>query len=132
MRQDCLFLNIFTPTQDALGVPVRIYIHGGWFSQGSASSGAALNDDYLKEACRMVSQTNTIFVTIQVRMGPFCLSPSALVSPARSASCMHCMSAPLATRSPSDPFRAVWVPFARRWSIPNREELPRCLNGDVG
>ncbi|MCT0747816.1 carboxylesterase/lipase family protein [Pseudomonas aeruginosa] len=36
--EDCLFLNVFTPAIDAAKRPVMVWLHGGGFSMGSAST----------------------------------------------------------------------------------------------
>jgi para-nitrobenzyl esterase len=62
--EDCLFLNVWTPSCDAGKRPVMVWIHGGGFTAGagniSAYDGAAL--------CR---RGNVVIVTINYRLGAF-------------------------------------------------------------
>ncbi|CAB3370890.1 Hypothetical predicted protein [Cloeon dipterum] len=59
--EDCLTLNVYTPTTDKNAMlPVLVYIHGGFFLMGSPAN---YNPSYLLEH-------DVILVTIQYRLGP--------------------------------------------------------------
>ena len=65
-NEDCLFLNIFTPNDDAEdrqifhSYPVMVWIHGGALSVGES-------DDYLPR--KLVQQGHLIVVTVNYRLG---------------------------------------------------------------
>ncbi|XP_051807949.1 uncharacterized protein ces2b isoform X14 [Acanthochromis polyacanthus] len=62
ISEDCLYLNIYTPAnraQDAK-LPVMVWIHGGGFSLGSASSG---------DASALAAYQDVVVVLIQYRLG---------------------------------------------------------------
>lgn len=62
MREDCLYLNVWTPSDIDKPLPVMVFIHGGGFTQGSG--GEALYDgSYLAAA------GNVVVVTINYRLG---------------------------------------------------------------
>ncbi len=62
LSEDCLFLNITTPSVEGDGRPVMVWIHGGGFAAGSANEydGRALS-----------RQGDVVVVTINYRLGPF-------------------------------------------------------------
>ncbi|XP_068622296.1 juvenile hormone esterase-like isoform X2 [Battus philenor] len=60
--ENCLFLNVYTPTLDGELLPVMVHIHGGGFQFGSGSS-AMYGGDYLVEK-------DVVVVTINYRLGP--------------------------------------------------------------
>ena len=63
--EDCLYLNVFVPNPPpSRPAPVMVYVHGGAFTVGSASSG-------LYDGANLASATGTIVVTINYRLGPF-------------------------------------------------------------
>lgn len=63
IREDCLYMNIFTPANASAGsISVRVLFHGGWFYKGSAT------DDFVN-GCQSVAQTNTTLVVVQYRLG---------------------------------------------------------------
>uniref|UniRef100_A0A8R1DHY6 Carboxylic ester hydrolase n=1 Tax=Caenorhabditis japonica TaxID=281687 RepID=A0A8R1DHY6_CAEJA len=65
-REDCLFINVFTPnnaTQDSK-LPVYLYIHGGGFTGGSGDLGEGLFPN-------LVNKGNIVLVSINYRLGPF-------------------------------------------------------------
>eukprot|EP00475_Leptophrys_vorax_P032945 TRINITY_DN5143_c0_g1_i1.p1 TRINITY_DN5143_c0_g1~~TRINITY_DN5143_c0_g1_i1.p1 ORF type:complete len:632 (+),score=-11.23 TRINITY_DN5143_c0_g1_i1:218-2113(+) len=63
IKEDCLYMNIFTPANATLGsIAVRVMFHGGWFYKGSAS------DDFVN-GCQSVAETNTTLVVVQYRLG---------------------------------------------------------------
>uniref|UniRef100_A0A3Q1F1R1 Carboxylesterase type B domain-containing protein n=1 Tax=Acanthochromis polyacanthus TaxID=80966 RepID=A0A3Q1F1R1_9TELE len=62
ISEDCLYLNIYSPAnraQDAK-LPVMVWIHGGGFSLGSASSG---------DASALAAYQDVVVVLIQYRLG---------------------------------------------------------------
>lgn len=63
MDEDCLYLNVYTPTADGGRRPVMVWIHGGAFVIGSGSQpiygGAAL-----------ARRGDVVVVTINYRLGP--------------------------------------------------------------
>lgn len=62
--EDCLYLNVWTPAEDAeAGLPVMVYIHGGSFLTGSAAK-RVYDGSYLAER-------GVIVVTINYRLGVF-------------------------------------------------------------
>ena len=66
-REDCLYLNIWSPTNSTKPLPVMVFIHGGGNQQGSASeqSGGA----YLYDGIHLSERGHVILVTIQYRLG---------------------------------------------------------------
>ena len=60
--EDCLCLNVYTPTSAAKPLPVMVWIHGGTFVSGA---GWMYDGSYLAEKGRL------IVVTINYRLGPF-------------------------------------------------------------
>ncbi|KAG0044255.1 hypothetical protein BGZ83_010500 [Gryganskiella cystojenkinii] len=65
--EDCLFLNVFTPTLKAKnhrGIPVMVYVHGGSYTSWAASSP-------LYEAGNLVSRGEVVVVTVNYRLGIF-------------------------------------------------------------
>jgi len=69
MGEDCLTLNVYTPTTNANPVPVMIWIHGGSFTSGSGG-------DYNPVA--LVAK-GLVVVTINYRLGPFAFLQSPLI-----------------------------------------------------
>ncbi len=62
--EDCLFLNVWTPAERAYDrYPVMVWIHGGGFATGSASS------DWYDG--RHLARQGVVVVTINYRLGPF-------------------------------------------------------------
>jgi len=59
--EDCLFLNVNRPDDDADGLPVMVYVHGGGFLVGTASSDT-LNAPPLV-------QRGVVLVTLNYRLG---------------------------------------------------------------
>ncbi|HPE56739.1 MAG TPA: carboxylesterase family protein [Bacteroidales bacterium] len=66
--EDCLYLNIWTPSTTADDLPVLIFIHGGGNQQGSASniSGGTI----IYNGKNLAERGNAVVVTIQYRLGP--------------------------------------------------------------
>jgi para-nitrobenzyl esterase len=84
VTEDCLFLNVFTPNDEAPGGgdvpshshPVMVWIHGGGLIVGES-------DDY--RPTKLVDQGNVIVVTINYRLGAF----GFIAHPALSAESAH-------------------------------------------
>jgi carboxylesterase 2 len=63
MSEDCLFLNIWTPTLDANArLPVMFWIHGGAFISGFSN---------LYDGEALANYHNVVFVSINYRLGAF-------------------------------------------------------------
>ena len=62
VNEDCLYLNIWAPAT-AKGLPVYVWIHGGGYSNGSASMPLYRGD--------RLAHKGVIVVTIAYRLGPF-------------------------------------------------------------
>jgi para-nitrobenzyl esterase len=60
--EDCLYLNVFRPKNNAKNLPVYFWIHGG----GNSFDGA---DNY--DASILAQKANMVVVVIQFRTGPF-------------------------------------------------------------
>jgi len=60
--EDCLYLNVYTPSTDERKRAVMVFIHGGAFTVGSASSP-------LYDAGRLVESHAVVVVTINYRVG---------------------------------------------------------------
>jgi para-nitrobenzyl esterase len=64
VSEDCLYLNIWTPARaPAARLPVLVWIHGGGFSNGSASMPLYWGD--------RLARKGVVVVTIAYRLGPF-------------------------------------------------------------
>jgi para-nitrobenzyl esterase len=64
VSEDCLYLNIWTPAQNAhAGLPVMVWIYGGGFSNGSASMPLYWGD--------RLARKGALVVTFGYRAGPF-------------------------------------------------------------
>lgn len=61
--EDCLYLNVWTPTLEGKSCPVLVWIHGGGFSSGAGSL-----PFYAGE--RMAFAGRMVVVTINYRLGP--------------------------------------------------------------
>jgi len=61
--EDCLYLNVFTPSLDAAKRPVMVWIHGGAFVFGAGSQS-------IYDGSRLAAR-NTVVVTINYRLGAF-------------------------------------------------------------
>lgn len=69
-REDCLFLNIWTPGPlDATPAPVLLFIHGGGNQQGSTNEVAA--GVRLYEGEDLSAAAGAVVVTVQYRLGAF-------------------------------------------------------------
>ena len=62
LSEDCLFLNIYTPSVDNSKRPVMVWIHGG-----GNTTGAGSGYDFSK----LASEQKVIVITINYRLGPF-------------------------------------------------------------
>lgn len=60
--EDCLYLNIVTPSTDGSDRPVMFWIHGGGFTQGSANG---------YDGSMLAVQGDVVVVTINYRLGIF-------------------------------------------------------------
>jgi para-nitrobenzyl esterase len=60
--QDCLYLNVWTPAADRRRRPVMVWIHGGAFVMGSASSP-------LYSGSRLALRGDAVVVTLNYRLG---------------------------------------------------------------
>lgn len=64
LSEDCLYLNVWSPRlDDAAGLPVMVYVHGG-----SNSGGWSYEPNYLG---MNLAARNVVVVTIAYRLGPF-------------------------------------------------------------
>lgn len=62
--EDCLFLNVWTPSlSQTAGLPVMVWIHGGGFNTGSSSSPAYDGESFARDQ-------NVVLVSINYRLGP--------------------------------------------------------------
>lgn len=59
--EDCLFLNVLTPSLTSKGLPVFVWIHGGAFKYGTGST-------YLHGPGRIVRQ-GVVFISFNYRLG---------------------------------------------------------------
>jgi para-nitrobenzyl esterase len=63
--EDCLFLNIWTPSSDARAKrPVMVYIHGGAYATGSGN-------DPLTDGARLAAQGDVVVVAVTHRLNAF-------------------------------------------------------------
>ena len=60
--EDCLFLNVYTPSADKQRRPVMVWIHGGGFTGGSGSQA-------LYEGTRLAAHGQIVLVTLNYRLG---------------------------------------------------------------
>jgi para-nitrobenzyl esterase len=64
MSEDCLFLNVWTPSLDAGDRPVMVWFHGGGFASGSGSSRAY-------DGVRLARRGDVVVVTVNHRLNVF-------------------------------------------------------------
>lgn len=64
VSEDCLFLNIWTPSLDAARRPVLVYLHGGAHAHGSGS-------DPLTDGGNLVRRGDVVVVTLNHRLAGF-------------------------------------------------------------
>lgn len=62
--EDCLYLNVFTPTADSRKRPVMVWIHGGAFSWGAGSEATY-------DGGALAARGDVVVVTINYRLGAF-------------------------------------------------------------
>ncbi|XP_795830.2 cholinesterase 1 [Strongylocentrotus purpuratus] len=62
--EDCLYLNVYTPSLKPSGIPVMVWIHGGGFSTGTVM-------DYEYYGVPLVAVGDVIVVTINYRLAIF-------------------------------------------------------------
>lgn len=63
--EDCLFLNIWTPSLDPRArLPIMVYIHGGAYNTGSGTSP-------LTDGARLAEEHNVVVVTLNHRLNAF-------------------------------------------------------------
>lgn len=67
-QEDCLYLNIWTPTLTNQNLPVMFFIHGGGNQQGSPSNISGGTETY--NGKNMAERVDVVVVTIQYRLGP--------------------------------------------------------------
>jgi para-nitrobenzyl esterase len=60
--EDCLYLNVWTPTADAARRPVMVWLHGGSFTTGSGSQP-------IYHGARLARRGDVVVVTINYRLG---------------------------------------------------------------
>jgi para-nitrobenzyl esterase len=61
--EDCLYLNVWTPSADGARRPVLVWIHGGGFAIGSGSQA-------LYDGAPLARRGDVVVVTINYRLGP--------------------------------------------------------------
>jgi para-nitrobenzyl esterase len=67
--EDCLTLNVFSPDlHPASGLPVLVFIHGGFFAWGSSSNRVDGTDVY--DGTSLAVRMNALVVTLNYRLGP--------------------------------------------------------------
>ncbi|WP_287127415.1 carboxylesterase/lipase family protein [Candidatus Cyanaurora vandensis] len=59
--EDCLFLNVYTPTETTGRLPVMVWIHGGGFTAGAGS---------LYDGSVLARKHGVVVVTLNYRLGP--------------------------------------------------------------
>ncbi|NKB98067.1 MAG: carboxylesterase family protein [Pseudomonadales bacterium] len=64
MSEDCLFLNVWTPSLDQAKRPVMVWLHGGGFTSGSGSSNAY-------DGVRLVNRGDIVVVSVNHRLNVF-------------------------------------------------------------
>ena len=63
MAEDCLYLNVWAPSNSEQQYPVMVWIHGGSFVTGSGSTP-------LYDGARFAAEGQVVIVTINYRLGP--------------------------------------------------------------
>jgi para-nitrobenzyl esterase len=67
--EDCLTLNVFSPDlHPSAPLPVLVFVHGGFFSWGSASK--RVDGEDIFDGAALARQLNAIVVTLNYRLGP--------------------------------------------------------------
>jgi para-nitrobenzyl esterase len=81
--EDCLFLNIWTPSRISKPLPVMVWIHGGAFMTGSSSDTMYLGDIFPRDG-------NVVYVSMNYRLGVFGFLHLAGVAGSEFASSGNC------------------------------------------
>ena len=63
-QEDCLYLNVWSPSENSDSLPVMFFIHGGGNHLGSANAGG------LYDGQRFASNHDVVMVSINYRLGP--------------------------------------------------------------
>ncbi len=63
-QEDCLYLNVWSPSESSAPLPVMFFIHGGGNHMGSANAGG------LYDGQRFASSHEVVVVSINYRLGP--------------------------------------------------------------
>ena len=70
--ENCLYLNVWTPAKkDNEKLPVMVWIHGGGWSQGSASSTGDGGSNLFGYNGAKLAKKGIVFVSFNYRLGPF-------------------------------------------------------------
>jgi para-nitrobenzyl esterase len=64
LSEDCLYLNVWSPSADGAKRPVMVWIHGGGFAVGSGSWP-------LYDGAALARRGDVVVVTVNHRLGPF-------------------------------------------------------------
>lgn len=72
LSEDCLFLNIVTPSSPGTGRPVLFWIHGGAFATGSANE---------HDGSVLAEQGDVVVVTVNFRLGAFGFLDASALGP---------------------------------------------------
>jgi para-nitrobenzyl esterase len=68
--EDCLYLNVFKPSE-ATDLPVIVFIHGGSLVSGSASETFPNPPVAVYDGSRLAEGAHVVVVTLNYRLGPF-------------------------------------------------------------
>ena len=66
--QDCLYLNICVPGEDAKDLPVLVWIHGGSYATGGTGRINEQSDDMVYDLTRFANETGAILVDFNYRL----------------------------------------------------------------
>ena len=67
--EDCLYLNIFVPDRDDVGVlPVMVWIHGGSYANGGTGAREDGGDALSYDMCLFARETGCVVVTLNYRL----------------------------------------------------------------
>jgi para-nitrobenzyl esterase len=64
LSEDCLYLNVWSPSADGRGRPVMVWIHGGGYAIGSGSWP-------LYDGAALARRGDVVVITVNHRLGPF-------------------------------------------------------------
>ena len=73
-REDCLSLNLWAPESPGPGLPVMVFLHGGFFAVGSGDE-KLLQFFHLQDGYRLAAAGPVIVVTLNYRLGPLGFFP---------------------------------------------------------